>query len=194
MYRDQREALHARVEALEAELEAERAARVAAEARCRAAEARSRATEARVAERRLSGAARLEGAPRWWGRPWVALAISLLLACGIYLTSLAARQRASGVCPHRDQRVVLRVLEEHRGDLQRCYHTALEPGERVSREAEVRLTVEPSGEVAVTTVHGIFPFHHGLANCIHGSLRELSFPPLSRGRPVTVRFVLDASD
>jgi len=72
MYRDEQEALRARIRALEAELSARGAERDAALARLKA-------YRARAAER-----ARVTTPPRpWWSKPWIAVATSTALAVGL---------------------------------------------------------------------------------------------------------------
>ncbi|MCB9556847.1 MAG: hypothetical protein H6707_12140 [Deltaproteobacteria bacterium] len=196
MYRDESEALRARIAALEAELSAERAALEAAEARRRAAEAHLNH------HRRLRGFSAERVDLMWWGRSWLVVCLSLILMMSLMMalraSDIATRRayfRAVGYrptpvlryqalsltenCPYfRDYYRVTQQLRLFRPELRRCVTDA------DGAETRLRVTVLPDGAIGSLSVLGELP--PASARCVREKLKRVMTPPFQQSRPITV--------
>jgi hypothetical protein len=203
MYKDDQDALYARVQALEADLEAEKVARLAAELAAKAA--RAREDEARIALSRS----------RSTGRPsgrliFVSIGFSVTIAMLLVLL-FVSRERMALEQSERDARhlelertcaTLSKKLEETRRSAARNEEPPADPGRHpgITKEAlrrsmkrirgpvtacfaryrvpglvEVKLTLERDGRIGAASIQGTFE-GSPTAACVLEAVKKVRFP------------------
>lgn len=111
------------------------------------------------------------------------LPIALSLAALSFASPVQAAGEAT-VVGSLDKDVIRRVIQQHIGEVKRCYETELEKHPNLAGRVMVRFTIDPAGKVTESAIQESSLNNPPSEGCIRDAVRTWIFPKPQGGKVV----------